>query len=120
MTVLLSEAVGVGGSGHPGDSRVDAVLNGSELVAAGLFGGVGDRLLVGTERLVPTALPVERRPRDPGEAAKGEPAARLDARTGDLPAGVPVAAGEPGVALVGVHRSSRWSWWVAGQMGAEE
>src|SRR5690625_4207671 len=98
----------------PGAWSWGGSLDGGELGAAGLGGGVGDGLGVRAKRPVSCpSPPVERRPCNPGETALRQVC------PGDLPAGVPVAAGEPGVALVGVHRSSRWSWWVAGQTGAE-
>src|SRR5690606_17108035 len=84
------------------------LLGGGGCLGVGLGGGVGDGLGVGAECSVSCpSPPEERRPCDPGEVAFRRVC------PGDFPAGVPVAAGESGGALVGVHRSSS-SWWAAG------
>src|SRR5690625_2442252 len=95
----------------PGAWSWGGSLDGGELGAAGLGGGVGDGLLVGAERFVAGGGGAW------GDRDRGE-AGGVWACFGDVPAGVGDALCEA-VAVVGGHWLS-WSWWVAGQMGAEE
>src|SRR5690606_256406 len=99
----------------PGAWSWGGSLDGGELVGVCPGGGVGDGLEMGGERGdVQVGAGEIDPPRAPGERRWVIHVERTD----DLPAWVSIAVRQA-AAVVGGHRSSRWSWWVAGQMGAE-